>query len=125
MGHITQEHLQQSTIAIPDDIYIANLFESKVAPIFDKKIKLQEEIQQFTKLRDELLPLLMNGQVSVNYDLSLLSYCLFLLLWEKQLSDKVMKKRIIAEILAGVSIDLEKSQIANLQSVLERAFEQI
>lgn len=36
-----------------------------------------------------------------------------------------MKKRIIAEILAGVSIDLEKSQIANLQSVLERAFEQI
>jgi conserved domain protein len=69
MGHITQEHLQQSTIAIPDDIYIANLFESKVAPIFDKKIKLQEEIQQFTKLRDELLPLLMNGQVSVNYDL--------------------------------------------------------
>ena len=125
MGHITQEHLQQSTIAIPDDIYIANLFESKVAPIFDKKIKLQEERQQFTKLRDELLPLLMNGQVSVNYDLSLLSYCLFLLLWEKQLSDKVMKKRIIAEILAGVSIDLEKSQIANLQSVLERAFEQI
>ena len=69
MGHITQEHLQQSTIAIPDDIYIANLFESKVAPIFDKKIKLQEEIQQFTKLRDELLPLLMNGQVSINYDL--------------------------------------------------------
>ena len=79
MGHITQEHLQQSTIAIPDDIYIANLFESKVAPIFDKKIKLQEEIQQFTKLRDELLPLLMNGQVSINYDLSLLSYHLFLL----------------------------------------------
>ncbi len=73
MGHITQEHLQQSTIAIPDDIYIANLFESKVAPIFDKKIKLQEEIQQFTKLRDELLPLLMNGQVSVNYDLSAFS----------------------------------------------------
>ena len=36
-----------------------------------------------------------------------------------------MKKRIIAEILAGVSPDLEKSQIANLQSVLERAFEQI
>ena len=73
MGHITQEHLQQSTIAIPDDIYIANILESKVAPIFDQKIKLQEEIQQFTKLRDELLPLLMNGQASVNYDLSAFS----------------------------------------------------
>ena len=28
-----------------------------------------QEIIDLTKLRDELLPLLMNGQVSVNYDL--------------------------------------------------------
>ena len=36
-----------------------------------------------------------------------------------------MKKRIIVEILAGVSPSLEESQMAKLQSVLERAFEQI
>jgi hypothetical protein len=33
-------------------------------------VKLQEEIQQLSKQRDELLPLLMNGQASLNYDLS-------------------------------------------------------
>lgn len=36
-----------------------------------------------------------------------------------------MKKRIIAEILAGVSPCLEVSQIIKLQSVLERTFEQV
>ena len=70
MGHITQDHLQQSTIAIPNDVNIANSFEERVAPVFDQQIKLQEEILQLTKLRDELLPLLMNGQVSLNSDLS-------------------------------------------------------
>ena len=70
MGHITQDHLQQSTIAVPDDVDITHSFEEKLSPIFNQQVKLQEEIQQLTKLRDELLPLLMNGQVSVNYDLS-------------------------------------------------------
>ena len=71
MGHITQDHLQQSTIAIPDDVSIAKSFEEKVSPIFDSQVKLQEEIQQLTKQRDSLLPLLMNGQASLNYDLPL------------------------------------------------------
>ncbi|WP_235290051.1 restriction endonuclease subunit S [Porphyromonas gulae] len=70
MGHITQDHLQQSSIAIPNDVNVAESFEVVVSPIFNQQVKLQEEIQQLTKLRDELLPLLMNGQVSVNYDLS-------------------------------------------------------
>ena len=70
MGHITQDHLQQSTIAIPDDVSIAKSFENMVSPIFDQIIKLQEEIAQLKEQRDELLPLLMNGQVSVNSDLS-------------------------------------------------------
>ena len=70
MGHITQDHLQQSTIAIPDEVNIAKLFETMVSPIFDRIITLQEEIAQLKEQRDELLPLLMNGQVSVNSDLS-------------------------------------------------------
>ena len=71
MGHITQDHLQQSTIAIPNNKDIADRFEELVSPIFNQIIKLQEEIINLTKQRDELLPLLMNGQVSVNSDLSL------------------------------------------------------
>ena len=70
MGHITQDHLQQSTIAIPDNKDIADKFEELISPIFRQMIKLQEEIFNLTKQRNELLPLLMNGQVSVNSDLS-------------------------------------------------------
>ena len=70
MGHITQDHLQQSTIAIPDNKDIADRFEELISPIFRQIIKSQEEILNLTKQRNELLPLLMNGQVSVNSDLS-------------------------------------------------------
>ena len=70
MGHITQDHLQQSTIAIPNDKDIADKFEKRVSPILTGTVKQQEVISILTKLRDSLLPLLMNGQVSVNYDLS-------------------------------------------------------
>ena len=70
MGHITQDHLQQSTIAIPNDIKITVEFEKRISPVFEQMVKLQEEILTLTKQRDELLPLLMNGQVSVNSDLS-------------------------------------------------------
>lgn len=65
MGHITQEHLQQSTIAIPDNKDIADRFEKLISPIFNQIIKLHEEILNLTKQRDELLPLLLNGQISV------------------------------------------------------------
>ena len=65
MGHITQEHLQQSTIAIPDNKDIADRFEELISPIFNQIIKLHEEILNLTKQRDELLPLLLNGQISV------------------------------------------------------------
>ena len=70
MGHITQDHLQQSSIAIPNSIEIVNKLDVLIDPMFRQIIKNQEEISTLTKQRDELLPLLMNGQVSVNYDLS-------------------------------------------------------
>ena len=70
MGHITQDHLQQSAIAIPNNKDIADRFEELISPIFNQIIKLHEEILNLTKQCDKLLPLLMNGQVSVNSDLS-------------------------------------------------------
>jgi len=65
MGHITQDHLQQSTIAIPDNKDIADKFEKLISPIFKQVVKLQEEISNLIKQRDELLPLLMNGQITI------------------------------------------------------------
>ena len=70
MGHITQDHLRQSTIVLPPDVDIANKLEEKLCPIFDAIVKNSQEIMTLTKQRDELLPLLMNGQASVNYHLS-------------------------------------------------------
>ena len=45
-------------------------FHNKVVAIFDNIKNNIDEINALTKQRDELLPLLMNGQVSVNSDLS-------------------------------------------------------
>ena len=70
MGHITQDHLRQSTIALPPNVDIANKLEEKLCLIFDEIVKNNQEIMALTKQRDELLPLLMNGQASVNYHLS-------------------------------------------------------
>ena len=70
MGHITQDHLRQSTIVLPPDVDIANKLEEKLCPIFDAIVKNSQEIMTLTKQRDELLPLLMNGQAPVNYHLS-------------------------------------------------------
>ena len=70
MGHITQDHLRQSTIAIPPNIDVANKLEEKLCPVFDAIVKNNQEIMALTKQRDELLPLLMNGQATVNYHLS-------------------------------------------------------
>ena len=45
-------------------------FHAIVNPLFQKMEKNTIELFELIKQRDELLPLLMNGQVSVNYDLS-------------------------------------------------------
>lgn len=65
MGHITQEHLKQSRIAIPPKELTLKL-EKIIAPLFSKKVINEIENQKLTELRDWLLPILMNGQVKVN-----------------------------------------------------------
>ena len=50
--------------------HILQLFHNKVAAIFNGIKNNINEMNNLTKQRDELLPLLMNGQASVNYHLS-------------------------------------------------------
>ena len=52
------------------NVDVVKLFVENISAIFNNRIVLQQEIENLTKQRDELLPLLMNGQVSVNYHLS-------------------------------------------------------
>lgn len=65
MGHITQEHLQQSRIVLPP-IELTMKLEKKLFPIFERKMKVEIENRLLTELRDWLLPMLMNGQVKIN-----------------------------------------------------------
>ena len=46
-------------------------FDKTITPIFYKMKQIRVECEELTKQRDELLPLLMNGQVSVNSDLEI------------------------------------------------------
>ena len=55
-------------IEIPN--YMMKLFAAKVSPLYRQIHRNNKEIAELTKQRDELLPLLMNGQATVNYHLS-------------------------------------------------------
>jgi type I restriction enzyme, S subunit len=64
MGHITQEHLQQSKVAVPP-VALTMQLDKLISPILNKQITSQVENQSLAALRDWLLPMLMNGQVRV------------------------------------------------------------
>lgn len=65
MGHITKDHLEQSQIVIPPTTDLPYQLEEKLVPIMDKIVSLSSERIYLTHLRDSLLPMLMNGQVTV------------------------------------------------------------
>ena len=64
MGHITTDHLEQSRIVLPPS-EIVQAFSEIVAPIHEKIGQCQKENRELIKLRDWLLPMLMNGQATV------------------------------------------------------------
>lgn len=64
-GSITKDDLHGLPVIIPTNDIIKR-FEALSKPIFDMQMNIGTEIENLTKQRDELLPLLMNGQVSVD-----------------------------------------------------------
>lgn len=65
---LTRENLSGVRLCKPTDEILIK-FTRLIAQIVDLQLQNQSKIESLTKLRDELLPLLMNGQASVNYDL--------------------------------------------------------
>lgn len=63
MGHITSEHMEQSRIVLPL-LDIVDKFTNIAKPLFDKIVLCNKENQELASLRDFLLPMLMNGQVT-------------------------------------------------------------
>ena len=60
---ISQENLCEYNMVLPNSILI-DKYESIISPLWEKRKLCIEEINALVKQRDELLPLLMNGQIS-------------------------------------------------------------
>ena len=69
INNLTNQTFNEVKLAYPN-INVLKLFEHKIQSVFDSIGNNDTENENLTKQRDELLPLLMNGQVSVNYHLS-------------------------------------------------------
>lgn len=65
MGHIKREELAKAEVLIPSDIDYQNI-GSIMNPIFDLIISNRIESSRLAKLRDELLPKLMSGEIDVS-----------------------------------------------------------
>ena len=63
-GSITKDELFSLPVVIPSE-KILERFEAICKPIFNKQMEIGFEIESLTLQRDELLPLLMNGQVTI------------------------------------------------------------
>lgn len=61
VGHLSDKDLKQLFVMIPDIDFLSERFEL----ILDLMTNRNAEIEKLSKLRDRLLPLLMNGQVAV------------------------------------------------------------
>ena len=67
--HVYPEHINKIPIVIPP-LHLLDKVGELLVGANKQQGELEREIESLTKQRDELLPLLMNGQVSVNYHLS-------------------------------------------------------
>ena len=64
--HLSDKDMKELYVLVYPNAEAKSKFNSLLSTI----IANRNEVMHLVKLRDELLPLLMNGQVSVNYDLS-------------------------------------------------------
>lgn len=67
--HVYPEHINKIPIVVPSPDILAKV-KNLLVKSNQKQSEISREIESLTKQRDELLPLLMNGQVAVNYHLS-------------------------------------------------------
>lgn len=64
MGHITTEHIKQSKIIVPS-IDLIEKYEEKTKKINELILIAQKENIKLNKVKNELIPLLINGQVKI------------------------------------------------------------
>ncbi len=67
LQNVSQDTLKGLLVVVPDK-YVIDKFNDTLELIFTRMLNCLKENEELTKQRDELLPLLMNGQASVNSD---------------------------------------------------------
>ena len=76
VGHLSDKDLKELFVLVSPNADFRNKFDSILAEIIENRCEMIE----LTKQRDELLPLLMNGQATLNYHL-LFSFVYYLILY--------------------------------------------
>ena len=84
-------------VKVPEKIMCT--FSAKVSPLYRQIHQNNKEIAELTKQRNELLPLLMNGQVSVNSDLAETGFILFCISSATKVCFQLIKSIIVNSVL--------------------------
>ena len=116
VGHLSDKDLKELFVLVCPNIDFRNKFDSILAEIIENRCEMIE----LTKQRDELLPLLMNGQASINYHLSAL-FLFSLILYRDQYKFCPMKETIIQTVLDGMRAVLTENQLELLTDVTRKA----
>ena len=64
MGHIKRGDLDEAIVKVPKSEYLA-LMTEQMTPLLAKKITNSKQIKTLEKLRDNLLPKLISGEVRI------------------------------------------------------------
>lgn len=65
VGHLSNDEIRQLPITIPP-IDILQEFNSKIVPLVKQQLHTSRSIEELLELRNWILPILMNGQMSIN-----------------------------------------------------------
>ena len=95
---VSREDILKFPMLKPSD-NVLDLWEEIVSALNDRQVEIQKENENLIKQRDELLPLLMNGQVSVNYDLAETGFILFCISIATKICFQLIKSIIVNSVL--------------------------
>ena len=119
INNLTNQTFDEIYIVMPEDELLLE-FDKRQSQIFAEIGLIEKSNVELTKQRDELLPLLMNGQASVNYHLSA-SFLSSLILYRDQYKFYDMKETIIQTVLDGMRAVLTENQLDLLTDVTRKA----
>ena len=117
--NISAEQINNISLLYPSTKILSE-YNMKCKWMYEQMVNCRYQIDILTKLRDKLLPLLMNGQASVNYHLSA-SFLSSLILYRDQYKFYDMKETIIQTVLDGMRAVLTENQLDLLTDVTRKA----